>query len=418
MTGSYNAILVIASYCVAVIASYTAIYFGSRVFHLDGAKRRTWLMAGALCLGTGIWSMHFVGMSAYEMPMEMTMSFSAGLTLLSWLPALFASGLALHVITLPKVTAPGVVVASLIMGMGIFSMHYLGMYAMQMQPAIQYDPVWVTISGVIAVGASGAALVICRWIRTVPAQQAPWVKALAALVMGAAICGMHYSGMVGAVYPMGASMDASNGLQGDWMGVPTAIVSSGLLLLAIYVAYSDLKARERAREAQKSAQEQAHQAAFYDAVTGLGNRSFMDQRLLNRLRVGEQGVQPSPFMLLYFEVELMDDSRLRTFAQQLQAVFNNAEHVVRYGSDSFMVLHPSVRVATLKRKIAQLSAVVPASGVSCLWGWGASQFPVSASNSRGLIQGAQKIREWVKPEKVNTESGRRASGKVAAEVTS
>lgn len=351
MTGSYNALLVIASYCVAVIASYTAIYFGSRVFHLDGAKRRRWLIAGALCLGTGIWSMHFVGMSAYEMPMEMTMSFSAGLTLLSWLPALFASGLALHVITLPRVAAPGVVVAAFIMGVGIFSMHYLGMYAMQMKPAIQYDPLWVSISGAIAVGASGAALVICRWVRSVPAQQAPWVKVLAALVMGLAICGMHYSGMVGASYPMGASLSASNSLQGDWMGVPTAIVASALLLLAIYVAYSDLKAREHAREAQAMAQEKAHQAAFFDTTTGLGNRSFLEQRLLNRLRVDERGAPPAPFMILYFEVELMEDVTLRTFAQQLQAVFSTAEHVVRYGADSFMILHPPMRLARLKGKI-------------------------------------------------------------------
>ncbi len=267
MAGSYNAILVIASYCVAVIASYTAIYFGTRVFHFGGSQRRNWLIAGALCLGTGIWSMHFVGMSAYQMPMEMTMSFNAGLTALSWLPALVASGLALHVITLPRATPVGIAASALIMGVGIFSMHYLGMYAMQMEPAIQYDPVWVAISAVIAVGASGAALVICRKVRDVPVQHAVWVKGLAALVMGAAICGMHYSGMVAATYPMEAAMSGSNQLQGGWMGVPTAIVVSGFLLLAIFVAYSDLRAREQARHAQDRAQDQARQAAFYDAST-------------------------------------------------------------------------------------------------------------------------------------------------------
>ncbi|WP_439509506.1 MHYT domain-containing protein [Marinimicrobium koreense] len=398
MTGSYNAILVIASYCVAVIASYTAIYFGTRVFHFDGAQRRNWLVAGALCLGTGIWSMHFVGMSAFEMPMEMTMSFNAGLTVLSWLPALVASGLALHVITLPRVSAAAIAAASLIMGAGIFSMHYLGMYAMQMQPAIQYDPVWVSISAAIAVGASGAALMICRKIRDVPVQYAVWVKALAALVMGAAICGMHYSGMVAAIYPMDGAMDQGNHLQGSWMGVPTAIVVSGLLLLAIYVAYSDLRARDRARQAQERAQDQARQAAFYDAATGLPNRSHLERQLLERLTVTARGAQPEPFLLFYVELQNPDDAQVLEVAQQLKRSFSRAEQVVRYSSDSFMVLHQPLSGEEVKRKLVTLNTAFLSNASIGRWGWGVSQYPASASNSRGLMQGAQRVREWLTPE--------------------
>lgn len=398
MTGSYNAILVIASYCVAVIASYTAIYFGTRVFHFDGAQRRHWLIAGALCLGTGIWSMHFVGMSAYEMPMGMTMSFNAGLTALSWLPALVASGLALHVITLPRVTSVAVASASLIMGAGIFSMHYLGMYAMQMDPAIQYDPLWVAISAAIAVGASGAALMICRKIRDVPVQYAVWVKALAALVMGAAICGMHYSGMMAAIYPMEATLHQGNHLQGNWMGVPTAIVVSGLLLLAIYVAYSDLRARDRARQAQERAQDQARQAAFYDASTGLPNRSYLERQLLERLTVTARGSQPEPFLLFYVQLQAPDDTQVQEVARQLRRAFSRAVHVVRYSSDSFMVLHDPMSAEEVKRKRVTLNAAFSSSATIARWGWGLSQYPASASNSRGLMQNAQRVREWLKPE--------------------
>ena len=87
MQGSYDPVLVTASYFVAVIASYIALYFGTRLFVVEGPARKFWLAMGGLCLGSGIWSMHFVGMSAYTMPMDMEMSFHAGLTVLSWIPA-------------------------------------------------------------------------------------------------------------------------------------------------------------------------------------------------------------------------------------------------------------------------------------------------------------------------------------------
>lgn len=405
MVGSYSLMLVAASYCVAVIASYTAIYFGTRVFELEGNKRQWWLLAGALCLGSGIWSMHFVGMSAYDMPMGMEMTFSAGLTALSWLPAMLASGLALYLITLPEVFGRGIAGGALVMGAGIFCMHYLGMHAMQMQPAIQYDPVWVSVSGAIAVLASGAALLICRKIREVPREWSVWVKAFAALVMGAAICGMHYSGMAAAIYPMGAEAAADNALRGDWMGVPTAIAASVLLLLAIFVAYSDVRDLERARRQQAVAQDEAHKAAFYDRMTGLGNRSLLEARILETLTVTDAGATPPPFGLAYFEVGDCRDltqagrhdeaqEKLQWFARQLQSSFPKAELIVRYSSASFMVLGHDLDEVSLAKRIARLRSALKVDGGIDTWGWGASYHPESASNTRGLILVAQRDLEW------------------------
>lgn len=400
MTGSYSFTLVAASYCVAVIASYTAIYFSTRLFELEGAKRQVWLVAGALCLGSGIWSMHFVGMSAYDMPVGMEMTFNAPLTLLSWVPALLASALALYVITLPEASARAIALAALVMGAGIFSMHYLGMHAMQMTPAIQYDLTWVVASGAIAVLASGAALLICRKIRTVPKAYAVWVKALAALVMGAAICGMHYTGMAAAIYPVGAETAADNALRGDWMGVPTAIAASVFLLLAVYVAYSDIRELEAARKRQQLAQDQAQKMAFYDSLTGLGNRSLLEQHLLDRLTVVDEKATPDPFVLLYFEAgqQQASDVRMLRFAKDLSRVFDDAERVVRYSGSSFIVVMPNPGIAAVKERILQLRIALESSGKIETWGWGSSAYPESASNTRGLILSAQKVREWVKVE--------------------
>lgn len=409
MEGSYNWLLVFASYCVAVIASYTAIYFGTRVFNLDGNSRRFWLAAGALSLGSGIWSMHFVGMSAYTMPMHMHMSFNATLTLLSWVPAVFASALALYVITLPKVSVKTIAASAFIMGAGIFAMHYGGMYAMQMHPGIEYDTLLVILSGVIAVVASGAALVICRKVRDVPPQYALAFKVLAALVMGAAICGMHYTGMAAASYPMGAQSHPENLLRGDWMGIPTAIAASILLLLALYSAYTDFRAMERARQAEKNRNVAARQAAFYDSLTGLANRSLLEARVLEKLTVSDASNAPAAFMLGYFELSDYRDLSQRhgeTFAQalinyfvaELQSKLATAELIARYSSNSFMVIIPSNDPAMLQALVQKMASAiknsVPIGGklTPCNWSFGFSEYPKSGTNSRNLIRAAQRIR--------------------------
>lgn len=409
MEGSYNWLLVFASYCVAVIASYTAIYFGTRVFSLEGSSRRFWLAAGALSLGSGIWSMHFVGMSAYTMPMHMHMSFNATLTLLSWVPAVFASALALYVITLPKVSVKTIAASAFIMGAGIFAMHYGGMYAMQMHPGIEYDTLLVILSGVIAVVASGAALVICRKVRDVPPKYALAFKVLAALVMGAAICGMHYTGMAAASYPMGAQSHPENLLRGDWMGIPTAIAASILLLLALYSAYTDFRAMERARQEEKNRNASARQAAFYDSLTGLANRSLLEARVLEKLTVGDANSVPPAFTLAYFELseyrdltqrhgEAFTQALIKYFVAELEGNLPTAELIARYGGNSFMVVIPSSDPAMLSVLVQKMtkafenSVAITGKLTPCRWSFGFSEYPKSGTNSRNLIRAAQRIR--------------------------
>ena len=155
MTGYYDYTLVAASFVVAVLASYSALYFGAQLVTLEQAKARLWLVLGALTMGTGVWVMHFVGMQAYVMPMEM--SYDLTITLISWVAAVGASGLALHIIGKDRAGALQIVIGSLFMGGGITSMHYVGMAAMEMEPGMRYDPVLFSASVVIAVGASGVA---------------------------------------------------------------------------------------------------------------------------------------------------------------------------------------------------------------------------------------------------------------------
>lgn len=404
MSSSYDLSLVFASYCVATIAAFSAIYFSSRVRNMTVGSRPLWFTLGAICLGVGIWSMHFVGMSAYQMP-GMDMSFDLSLTAFSLVVALLAAGLGLWVITKREVSALQILGSAVVMGLGIFTMHYTGMYAMQMSPAPQYDVFLVTLSGVIAVAASGAALLICRNIESVPAKYSLLVRAAAALVMGIAICGMHYTGMFAVSFPEGVTMASENALRGNWMGLPTAVAASVFVLLLIYIAYQDYREAERARLAEKEAAEKVVRVAFSDVQTGLPNRTALEAHLDDELNeVGQ-----APFALVYFElsayrrlVKTDGEEAAQAYAVDFsKAITRSAtagSYVARYNTNGFIVVLKDVESSELGEAVKTLAVHVnilvgnrkDSGPMSFAIGY--SQYPQSGTLSRMLIRQAQVIK--------------------------
>src|SRR3954471_15829783 len=156
VTASWDPWLVVLSYVVAVFASYTALDLAGRVVAARGWGRRIWLAGGAFAMGTGIWAMHFTGMQAYKMSIPVT--YDVPVTLLSMAIAIAASALALFAVSRGVMGIRVLLVAGPIMGIGIASMHYTGMAAMQMPATISYDPFLFIVSVLIAIVASVAAL--------------------------------------------------------------------------------------------------------------------------------------------------------------------------------------------------------------------------------------------------------------------
>ena len=187
LTATYDPYLVALSILVASFAAYTALDLGGRVPLAQGPTHRIWLAAAALTMGAGIWSMHFVAMLAFMLPMPV--SYDVGLTVLSLVLAILATGGGFYVISRPGVSRPRLVLSGLFMGIGILAMHYTGMAAMRGPVELSYEPLWVALSVIIAIGVATAAL----WLafRTT----GPGQKLAAAIVMGLAISGMHYTGM-------------------------------------------------------------------------------------------------------------------------------------------------------------------------------------------------------------------------------
>ena len=132
MTGVYDLQLVALSLIVAIIASYTALELAGHVSQKQGKSSWAWLVGGAVSMGTGIWSMHFIGMLAFHLPVRL--AYDASITMLSMGIAVLVSGLALFVVRRPILTSRNITAGAMLMGIGICAMHYTGMYAMRMSP--------------------------------------------------------------------------------------------------------------------------------------------------------------------------------------------------------------------------------------------------------------------------------------------
>jgi signal transduction histidine kinase len=227
---SYDPILVGLSMLIALGAAYTALDLTERVNDAKGAPRRAWLIGGAFTMGMGIWSMHFTGMLAYQSPVPAT--YDVVLTGLSMLLPIGASGAALFLASRPALTTNTLIGGAVLMGLGIVSMHYVGMGAMRAPCVVTYHPGLFALSVAIAVGASFLALRLAFALRGGP--RAAWkLKLGGAVLMGFAIAGMHYTGMAAAtILPLVCGPSSLPTLSISQLG-GAAIGSGTLIILAI-----------------------------------------------------------------------------------------------------------------------------------------------------------------------------------------
>ena len=348
LTGSYSFSLVLISLCVAILASYTALDLTGRIATAKGRAVYLWMGGGALAMGIGVWSMHFIGMLAFSLPIDL--GYDIGLTALSLLIAVLSSGFALWLVSQPSLPFLQLAFGALFMGAGISCMHYTGMAAMRMLPGIDYDPTLFGASLAIAVGASAAAL----WIAFRLRQHTPYVRqirGLAAMLMGLAIVGMHYTGMAAANFPAGSFCGALvGGLQGD--GLVYLVLITTLAVLAVALLTSVLDARLEARTAELArsltlANQELTQLALHDTLTGLPNRTLLSDRIEQAIgKVAEQG---GCFALMFIDLDgfkpvndafghHVGDLLLKAVAARLRGHLHSQDTLARIGGDEFVLL--------------------------------------------------------------------------------
>jgi diguanylate cyclase (GGDEF)-like protein len=412
MSGSYSYWLVLLSVLVATLASYAALDLASRITAARGRAATFWLIGGAFSMGSGIWSMHFIGMLAFSLPVPM--GYDVGITLLSMIIAVIVSGFALFMVSRATLTAKNLIWGGILMGLGIASMHYTGMAAMQTAPPIQYDPLLFAASIAIAIGASLAALWIAFTLRT----DSVWMiyaKYAAAVVMGIAIAGMHYTAMAAANFAPDTICLTGPVVDNSWMAGTIALVTflflSTTRVLSVFDARMALSTARMAKSLQKANAELKHMV-LHDSLTQLPNRLLLEDRIGQAIEACRRS--DSRCAVLFVDLDrfktvndslghFYGDELLRAVADRLRGAMRSEDTVSRLGGDEFVVLLRHVPepadVALVARKLVEtVSAPVLVHGHElCVTpSIGFSLFPDHGASAQALITTADAAMYHVK----------------------
>jgi diguanylate cyclase len=350
MHGSYNLYLVALSLTVAMLASYTSLDLTAHIHLLKaaGAKRFFWLLGSAIAMGTGTWSMHFIGMLAFQMPIAL--GYDVRITGYSLLIAIVTSGFALHVATSDVLNGRRLFFGGALLGLGVAAMHYTSMASMRMHPGITYRPALFLASIGVAMAVSCAALWIASRLRDDSQRHVLLKRCGAGLVMGLAIAGMHYLGMSAAIFRNGATCGARDGVSPSWLVVAVTGATLCILILTLIFSMLDTRFYLHAHRLNSSLQElnqRLLKMATEDALTGLPNRSSLIERiesLVSRSQGGACG-----FSVLFMDLDAFKsindslghsagDRLLKAFALHLVKATRAGDTVARLSGDEFVVL--------------------------------------------------------------------------------
>jgi PAS domain S-box-containing protein len=285
MFGSYHPALVALSVAIASLASYVALDLTGRVTAARGSLRHAWVGGGALAMGIGIWSMHFIGMLAFRLHAHgasVPIAYDVSLLLLSVGVAITASALALKVSSGDRVGWLSLAAGGLAMGPAIAGMHYIGMASMRMPAALSYHDGLVMLSVAIAVGAALVALWLAFRLRGDESRLGRLRRVGAGVIMGIAISGMHYTGMAAAQFSPVARPESvlrEYLLATDGLAIAVVLSSLSVLGLALIGATIDRRVRLQLAASEERAQ-------LYEEARALARQLEMHGHVLESMREG------------------------------------------------------------------------------------------------------------------------------------
>jgi PAS domain S-box-containing protein len=274
--GSYEPALVVISVLIAIMAAFVALSISARMVAASSWHSRwAWASAGAFSMGGGIWAMHFIGMLAFSLPCGI--SYNPLLTLLSMIPGILASGVALHVIS--RTTEPSLtrlLIGAVLMGAGIGAMHYSGMAAVRSEALLRYEAALVGVSVVVAVVLAFISLEVRFQLRRYRCSETVATIA-AASIMGFAVSGMHYTAMQASIFfPVASLQSPGLELPTTLMALMITVIFVLITAIAIVASFagrqSELAAGLKAEMGRRQALEQEAQdgrarlQAIFDAV--------------------------------------------------------------------------------------------------------------------------------------------------------
>ncbi|MFJ8111763.1 MHYT domain-containing protein [Streptomyces sp. NPDC096132] len=218
----YGAVTPVAAYVMACLGGALGLRCIVRSLLNTDSWRAGWLALGAVSIGCGIWTMHFIAMIGFQVE-ETRIGYDVGLTVLSLAVAVAVVGVGVFIVGYRAAGRASLALAGVVTGLGVAAMHYLGMAAMQLNGSIVYDPLVVALSVLIAIVAATAALWAAVTIRG-------FLTSLgASLVMGVAVSGMHYTAMAAVSVHV-------HGTTSSWAGdAPTSLLLPMLIGPVIFL---------------------------------------------------------------------------------------------------------------------------------------------------------------------------------------
>jgi two-component system, sensor histidine kinase and response regulator len=239
--GTYEQWLVAVSVSIAILAAFVALSISSRMAGAASRRGRyAWASAGAMTMGGGIWAMHFIGMLAFSLPCGIR--YDPVGTLLSMIPGILASGVALHIIS--RVSDPGLrrlIAGAILMGAGIGAMHYSGMAAMRPDALLFYDPELVAVSVIVAVVLAFIGLEVHFQLRRTTSSEMV-ATPVAAVILGLAVSGMHYTAMQASVFFPGTGIHVAG------TELPTTLMAFLIAVISVLIAVIALVASTAGRQ--------------------------------------------------------------------------------------------------------------------------------------------------------------------------
>ncbi|MEN8640077.1 putative bifunctional diguanylate cyclase/phosphodiesterase [Pseudomonas sichuanensis] len=353
----HNPYLVLLAFAVASTACFATLDMAERQSHCeDRLARRQWRILGACCLAGGIWAMHFISMLAFQAPLDI--HYDAALTGLSLLIALLAAWLAMNGLDRAQMRPHHYLQTALFIGIGISTMHYVGMAALQTSAQQHYQTALLLASIAIAVATSLVALLMARHFRQGSGTLHLLMKYGASLLMAGGIVVTHFTGMAAMtlVIPSETALRLTNGDNSLQLALTIAFITLLISGSSISAALSDKKLQSKEHDLRRvnlllsqldQARASLQQAAHYDALTNLVNRRGFNQVFAERL--AEHAASESMLAVMFLDIDhfkrindslghAAGDELLKVIAGHIKAATRGHDLVARFGGDEFCIV--------------------------------------------------------------------------------
>jgi signal transduction histidine kinase len=339
MAGSYNYGLVALSILIAMLGSYATIDLAGRVKASHGGSRLSWRIGGATAMAIGTWAMHYTGMLAFRLPVPIRYDWPTAL--LSFLPSLLASAVALVVVIRPKMESRRAFVASFFIGGGIAALHYTAMASMRFQGMDHFSTALVTLSVLLAMLFALLSVWLTFLFRDGPRGR-KLQKVGSVALMGTAIWAMHYTGMASASYSESATApDLAHSMRISTLSA-VGIGAVALMVLGVALLTSTWDRLEKQRSLLKDTSEQlrALSARLQSAREEEGTR--IAREIHDELGGALTGLKWDLESLDQVISELTDQSQLQVLREKIEAMLRLSETTISAMRRISSELRPSI----------------------------------------------------------------------------